>query len=76
MTTRVHFDGSPSWPAVSIVGFWNGFAIPRVTCEVREEIAAHLEGDDEADSAAEIRATPADADGLVTLRGWAFSEDA
>lgn len=70
----VHFDGSPTWPAVSVADHWNGFACPRVTVETRDKIAAYLDGSDEGDSAAEIRATAADEDGFVTLRGWCFSE--
>lgn len=69
----VSFDGSPSWPAVAIVGSWNGFAVPRVTAEVREQIAAYLDVEGVDDAGAEIRAVPVDADGLVTLRGWALS---
>lgn len=73
-SAMIHFDGSPLWPAAAIVDHWNGFAVPRVTVAVRDEIAAYLTGGDECDSADEIRATPADNDGLVTLRGWAFNE--
>jgi len=71
--TSIHFDDSPSWPAVSIVGHWNGFAVPRVTLSVREEIAAWLDVEGVDDAGAELRDIPPDSDGLVTLRGWAFS---
>lgn len=68
---RVHFDGSPSWPAIEIVDTWNGFPIPRVTRAVRDQIASWLEETD-SDSAAEMRAIAARPDGSIVLRGFTF----
>lgn len=70
---RVHFDGSPSWPAIEIVDTWNGFPIPRVTRAVRDQIASWLEKNEpDSDSAAEMRAIAARPDGSIVLRGFTF----
>lgn len=73
----IHLDGSPSWPARAIAGTWNGFVVPRVTPDVRDQIAAWSDADDaELSIGGELRRLAVDADGLVTLRGFAFSEPA
>lgn len=65
------FDDSPCWPAVRLAGTWNGFAIPVVTCDVRDQIAAWLDAqpaDAEcAETVGELRAVEPGPDGLCTL---------
>ena len=79
---RVSFDGSPSWPAIEIVDTWNGYAVPRVTPAVREQIATWLEHDEARDgpredpiAADEVREIPTQPDGTIILRGFTFEDD-
>ncbi len=50
---------SPPWPAIEIAGTWNGWLVPVVSTETREEIAAWVEkgaerGDDDVENAAPV----------------------
>lgn len=73
VTRLVGFDEGPRWHACDSGATWNGFAVPYVTPEVREEIAAFCatangveESEADAELAAEIRALP-EIDGLVEI---------
>lgn len=54
--THVRFECSPSWPTVAVLPVrWNGFLVPVVTADVRDQIAAWCEQHGETDSARELR---------------------
>lgn len=75
ISEEVALDGSPRWEA-RIVTYWNGWAVPAVTKETRDAIAAWIESTpDHGEVPAEIRAVELDAaHGLYVLNlGLTFS---
>lgn len=67
MTTNVHFDGDDRmFPVLAIVRRWNGWAVPRVTAEVREQLAAHLDSFG-AEAAQEVRWLRPEPDGTIVV---------
>jgi len=75
ISEEVKLDGSPAWEA-RIVSYWNGWAVPAVTKETRDAIAAWVESTpDHGNTPAEIRAVELDAaHGLYVLDlGLTFS---
>lgn len=80
----VTLDGhGEAFEALEITGYWNGWAIPRMTAEVAHKLADHIaedacRDDTAADLAEEIRAlvlNEAHEDGTVTINlGMCFQE--